>query len=69
VSTIRHAGFVESALENLGIDFVLNGHKHKPQFRETIVRDSTTEVGVAKRLIVCGAGSVSCTELEAEEQN
>ena len=69
MSTIRDAGFVERALENLGIDFVLHGHKHKPQFRETIVRDSTTEAGIAKRLIVCGAGSVSCTELEAEEQN
>jgi 3',5'-cyclic AMP phosphodiesterase CpdA len=69
VSTIRDAGFVERALENLGIDFVLHGHKHKPQFRETIVRDSTTESGLTKRLIVCGAGSVSCTELEAEEQN
>jgi 3',5'-cyclic AMP phosphodiesterase CpdA len=69
MSTIRDAGFVERALENLGIDFVLHGHKHKPQFRETIVRDSTTETGIAKRLIVCGAGSISCTELEAEEQN
>jgi predicted phosphodiesterase len=68
LSTIRDAGFVESALESLGIDFVLHGHKHKPQFRETIVRDST-DVGTTKRLIVCGAGSVSCTELEDEEQN
>ncbi len=69
ISTIRDAGFVERALENLGIDFVLHGHKHKPQFRETVVRDSSTETDSAKRLIVCGAGSVSCTELEAEEQN
>jgi hypothetical protein len=67
--TIRDAGLVERALENLGIDFVLHGHKHKPQFRETIVRDSTVQTELAKRLIVCGAGSVSCTEIEAEEQN
>jgi 3',5'-cyclic AMP phosphodiesterase CpdA len=68
LSTIRDAGFVESALESLEIDFVLHGHKHKPQFRETIVRDPIDSES-RKRLIVCGAGSVSCTELEDEEQN
>jgi hypothetical protein len=68
-STIRDTGFSERALENLGIDFVLHGHKRKPKFRETIVRDSVRDGDAVKRLIVCGAGGVSCTELEPKEQN
>jgi hypothetical protein len=71
VSTIRDAGHVERYLEKMGFDLVLHGHKHKPQMRETLVRDPDPTLLKAepRRLIVCGAGSVSCTELEHNESN
>lgn len=69
LSTVRDAGFVEEALENMGIDLVLHGHKHNPQFRETAVSQISSPGTYRKRLMVCGAGSVSCTELEHDQQN
>jgi 3',5'-cyclic AMP phosphodiesterase CpdA/Flp pilus assembly protein TadD len=69
LSTIRDAGFVERSLERLGFDIVLHGHKHKPQLRESLVLETDPSKGRASRLIVCGAGSVSCTELESNTPN
>lgn len=72
LSTVRDAGFVERSLEKLGFDLVLHGHKHKAQVRETLVRDPAyrrMDRVPENRLIVCGAGSVSCLELEHNESN
>ena len=69
VSTIRDAGFVERSLERLGFDLVLHGHKHKPQLRETVVRETDPGKGPMSRMIVCGAGSASCVELEPNIPN
>jgi Flp pilus assembly protein TadD len=69
LSTIRDAGFVESVLERLGFDLVLHGHKHKPQTRETLLRDVGPQKRDARPLIVCGAGTVSCLELEQAHAN
>lgn len=69
LSTIRDAGFVERSLERLGFDLVLHGHKHKPQLRETLVQDPDPSKGQLPRLIVAGAGTVSCTELESNVSN
>jgi len=71
VSTIRDAGLVERRLERLGFDMVLHGHKHKPQLRETLVRDRSEPKAGAARLIVCGAGStgVNAKELEHNYSN
>lgn len=69
VSTIRDAGLVERSLERLGFDLVLHGHKHKPQLRETLVQDPDPSKGQLSRLIVAGAGTASCTELESSVPN
>jgi hypothetical protein len=69
VSTIRDAGLVERSLERLGFDLVLHGHKHKPQLRETLVQDADPSKGRLSRLIVAGAGTASCTELESGVSN
>jgi 3',5'-cyclic AMP phosphodiesterase CpdA/cytochrome c-type biogenesis protein CcmH/NrfG len=69
VSTIRDAGLVERSLERLGFDLVLHGHKHKPQLRETLVQDADPSKGRLGRLIVAGAGTASCTELESGVSN
>lgn len=69
LSTIRDAGFVESVLERLGFDLVLHGHKHKPQTRETLLRDTGRQKRAARPLIVCGAGTISCVELEQAHAN
>ena len=69
LSTVRDAGFVESILERLGFDLVLHGHKHKPQTRETLLRDVGPQKRDARPLIVCGAGTVSCLELEHAHAN
>ena len=69
MSTVRDAGFVESVLERLGFDLVLHGHKHKPQTRETLLRDVGPQKRNARPLIVCGAGTVSCLELEQAHAN
>jgi hypothetical protein len=67
VSTIRDAGLVERQLEAMRFDLVLHGHKHKPQLRETLVRDRYVESGhEARPLIVCGAGSTGVCEKELE---
>lgn len=69
LSTVRDAGVLERELEQLGFDLVLHGHKHKPQTRETRVR----QVGPLKRehppLVVCGAGSAGSTELAHADAN
>jgi 3',5'-cyclic AMP phosphodiesterase CpdA len=64
VSTVRDAGIVERVLEKLGFDLVLHGHKHRAQTRETLVREPGPQKYSPQKLIVCGAGSVSCLELE-----
>jgi len=69
VSTLRDAGHVERYLERLGFDIVLHGHKHKPLMRETRVRDLQPLESEPLPLIVCGAGSVSCVELEHNVAN
>lgn len=69
LSTIRDAGHVERYLERLAFDLVLHGHKHKAQIRETLVRDPAPLKVEPRPLIICGAGSVSCTELEHNEPN
>jgi tetratricopeptide (TPR) repeat protein len=69
LSTVLDAGFLESVLERLGFDLVLHGHKHKPQTRETLLRDVGPQKQDARPLIVCGAGTVSCLELEQAHAN
>jgi 3',5'-cyclic AMP phosphodiesterase CpdA len=69
VSTIRDAGYVERSLERLSFDVVLHGHKHKPQLRETLVQEPDPSKGQISRMIVAGAGTVSCTELESNIPN
>lgn len=69
VSTIRDAGLVERSLERLAFDIVLHGHKHKPQLRETLVQESDPSKGTLRRLIVAGAGTASCVELEPSVPN
>jgi 3',5'-cyclic AMP phosphodiesterase CpdA/tetratricopeptide (TPR) repeat protein len=69
VSTIRDAGLVEQSLERLGFDLVLHGHKHKPLLRETLVQDPDPSKDQLRRLIVAGAGTASCTELESAVPN
>jgi hypothetical protein len=65
MSTIRDGGLFERFLEKQGFDLVLHGHKHRPQLRETIVRDRYSEDRL-KPLIVCGAGSCGVAESELE---
>jgi hypothetical protein len=69
-STVRDAGLFERFLERHGFDIVLHGHKHKPQLRETRVRE-VSYGEPTKSLIVCGAGScgVESKELEHAEPN
>ncbi|HEY3571201.1 MAG TPA: metallophosphoesterase [Thermoanaerobaculia bacterium] len=70
LSIIRDSGNVERWLEKHGFDVVLHGHKHKPQLRETRVRAAFSPQQAEPRpLIVCGAGSVSCVELEHHQGN
>jgi 3',5'-cyclic AMP phosphodiesterase CpdA len=68
LSTTRDAGLVERRLERLGFDLVLHGHKHKPQVRETYVRDrSETQLREhPRRLIVSGCGSTGVNSRERE---
>jgi tetratricopeptide (TPR) repeat protein len=68
-STIRDGAIVEQMLEKLGFSIVLHGHKHRPQARETLVRHAAAQAVDANPLIVCGAGSVSCLELEHSVPN
>ena len=69
VSTVRDSGFVERSLERLGFDLILHGHKHRPLLRETLVQDHDPSKGTLKRLIVAGAGTASCTELDSGSPN
>jgi tetratricopeptide (TPR) repeat protein len=69
VSTIRDGGVVEQLLEKLGFSLVLHGHKHRAQSRETLLREVGPQKRPARPLIVCGAGSVSCLELEHSVPN
>ncbi|HXQ00620.1 MAG TPA: metallophosphoesterase [Solirubrobacteraceae bacterium] len=69
LSIVRDAGALERELEQLGFDLVLHGHKHRPQLRETRVREVGAQKGDRRPLIVCGAGSVSCTQLEHAQAN
>jgi len=68
MSTLRDAGVVERNLERLGFDIVLHGHKHKPQIRETRIRNRNERGGVRRNspLIVCGAGSIGVDSRELE---
>lgn len=66
LSTIRDAGLVERRLGRLGFDIVLRGHKHKPQLRETLIRDREEARSASPRLIVCGAGSAGVNGKELE---
>ena len=65
MSTIRDGGLFERFLERRGFDLVLHGHKHRPQLRETVVRDRHSQDSV-KSLIVCGAGSCGVAQSELE---
>jgi tetratricopeptide (TPR) repeat protein len=65
MSTIRDGGLFERFLEKHNFDLVLHGHKHKPQLRETVVRDRHSHDQI-KPLIVCGAGSCGVAESELE---
>jgi len=55
-STIRDSALVEKNLEKHRFDIVLHGHKHKPQIRQTILRDCFVQDDTDP-LIVCGGGS------------
>ncbi len=65
MSTIRDGGIFERFLERHRFDVVLHGHKHRPQLRETVVRDRHSQDHI-KSLIVCGAGSCGVTQSELE---
>jgi 3',5'-cyclic AMP phosphodiesterase CpdA len=65
MSTIRDGGLFERFLERRSFDIVLHGHKHRPQLRETVVRDRHSQDYV-KSLIVCGAGSCGVAQSELE---
>jgi len=71
ISTIRDAGITERKLEKMGFDVILHGHKHKPQIRETAIRDKSDGMKYSPKLIVCGAGStgVVAAELEHDVMN
>ncbi len=67
MSTVRDAGIVEQRLSRLGFSLVLHGHKHKPQLRETSVRQRPEGSAFAGRsLIVSGCGSTGVAEQELE---
>jgi hypothetical protein len=60
---------VEQILERHGFSLVLHGHKHRPQSRDTLLREVGPQKGHPRHLIVCGAGSASCLELEHSVPN
>jgi 3',5'-cyclic AMP phosphodiesterase CpdA/Zn-dependent peptidase ImmA (M78 family) len=68
LSIARDAGLIETCLMDLGFDFVLHGHKHKPFLRE-ISFPGARSASDRHSLFVCGSGSVSCTELEHSYAN
>lgn len=67
MSTVRDAGIVEQRLARLGFSVLLHGHKHKPQLRETIVRNRQENSPYAARsLMISGCGSTGVAEHELE---
>lgn len=66
ISIIRDSGIIERQLERLKFDLILHGHKHKPQLRETTIRNLDGSNSDSKKLIVCGAGSVGVNSAELE---
>lgn len=66
ISIIRDSGIVERQLERLKFDVILHGHKHKPQLRETTIRNLDNGNSDTTKLIVCGAGSVGVNSVELE---
>lgn len=71
LSIIRDSGIVERQLEKMNFDLILHGHKHKPQIRETVIKNGPNSTVDYAKLIVCGAGSagVNCVELEHNISN
>jgi len=69
MSILRDSGLVEAYLAELGFDMLLHGHKHRALLREVTLRDTSVPPNSRRPLIVCGAGSVSCNELEHSEAN
>jgi 3',5'-cyclic AMP phosphodiesterase CpdA len=71
ISTVRDAGLVERRLERLGFSLVMHGHKHKPQFRESMVWDRLDVVDSPRPLLISGCGStgVCKSELEHSQSN
>ncbi len=67
MSTVRDAGLVEKRLEKLGFSLVMHGHKHKPQFRESLVLDRFDESDVRRSLLISGCGSTGVSEEELEQ--
>lgn len=66
ISIIRDSGIVERKLERMNFDLILHGHKHKPQLRETTIRNLGNGSDDSTKLIVCGAGSVGVNSAELE---
>jgi 3',5'-cyclic AMP phosphodiesterase CpdA len=66
LSIIRDSGIVERQLERMKFDLILHGHKHKPQIRETVIRNVGNSTADNAKLIVCGAGSVGVNAVELE---
>ena len=64
-SAVRDSALLEKHLEKNGFDLVLHGHKHKPQIRESLVRDPGF-ADTARPLVVCGAGSCGVNSRELE---
>ena len=63
-SIVRDFSLVEEQLHGLGFDIVLHGHKHVPSLRESSLRSVLVGDQNPKRLIICGAGSVSVADEE-----
>src|SRR5262249_51450096 len=66
LSIIRDSGIVERQLEKMNFDLILHGHKHKPQIRETVIKNAPNSDVDNAKLIVCGAGSAGVNYIELE---
>jgi len=66
LSIIRDSGIVERQLEKLNFDLILHGHKHKPQIRETVIKNVSNSSVDSSKLVVCGAGSAGVNSIELE---
>ncbi|WP_082279422.1 metallophosphoesterase [Mycobacterium colombiense] len=71
MSTVRDAGLVEKRLEKFGVSLVMHGHKHMPQFRESLILDRFDESDAPRPLFISGCGStgVSKEELYHSQSN